>query len=217
MTRVRGASVVVKVLAELVAGILLIQGCALTLQRYESPPISGYENVQIKDGLAMAVRPLLDDEESRRYFGKSLLSEGIVAVYVLSENQSASSSFRVPKSGMSLVAGVPKILSSEDKIQSSAAADALVISGAVLLSPLVAGIGVKLLSDASVINHSIRTQEFLTKTLSPGQTAGGFIYFQLPDKVTLPARWAIRVEASETAVPEDRIFIFTFGKSEEPK
>jgi hypothetical protein len=165
----------------------------------------------------MAVRPLLDDEETRRYFGESLLSEGIVAVYVLSANQSASSSFRVPKTGMSLVAGVPKILSSEDKLQSSAAADAMVISGAVLLSPLVAGIGVKLLSDASVINHSIRAQEFLTKTLSPGQTAGGFIYFQLPDKVTLPERWAIRVEASETAVPDKRIFIFTFGKSAEPR
>jgi hypothetical protein len=195
--------------------VLLVQGCsALALPRYESPPISRYDNVQSKDGLAIAIRPLLDHEESRRYFGKALLSDGIVAAFVLCANQSTSASFVVPKAGISLVADVPGIALHEGKVQSTDAADATVIAGAVLASPLVAGIGVKLLSDASVINHSVRAQEFLTKTLSPGQTAGGFVYFQLPDKATLPERWGIRVEASETSVSEKRVFIFTFLRNE---
>ena len=76
------------------------------------------------------------------------------------------------------------------------------------------GVAVKMLSDSSVINHNFKAQEFQTRTLSPGQKTEGFLYFQLPEKATLPDRWSIRVEVSELPGQQKRQFIFTFGQEE---
>lgn len=201
-------------LAHLLVIIPLIHGCAaLELPRYESPPAAAHGNVQVKDGLAVAVRPFLDDEENKKYFGTALVAGGIVAAYVLSENRSPSGSFVVPKDGISLAADLARARAHQGEVQSTAAAEATLMVGAILLSPLALGIGAKLFSDASVINHTIRAQEFHTRTLSPGQQGGGFVYFQLPEKATLPERWAIQVDAAELSGSEKKRFVFEFGRS----
>lgn len=205
-------------IAHLVMLLIGCHGCvALELPRYQPPPVAMSPNTQIQDGLAVAVHPILDEGESRKYFGMSLAARNILAVFVVGENRDPSASFILFKEAVSLSATVPSSRPSQEGIKSEAPGEALALTGAalaltgpILLAPLALSVAIQMLSDASVINHNFRSQEFQTKTLSPGQTATGFIYFQLPETTPLPDEWAIQVEAARMPDQEKRIFVFTF-------
>jgi hypothetical protein len=181
------------------------------LPPYEAQSIDNYKNIQVKDGLVVAMHPIIDAQESERYFGTDLLSSHILAVLLLSENRAPSSSFILSKEHISLGAGLPEVQQARDKVRSEAAGEAVAWTGAVLISPLMMGIAMKLLSDATVINHNFKAREFQTKTLSPGQRAEGFLYFQLPEKKKLPGQWVIHIKAIEAINKGTKDFTFTFA------
>lgn len=198
-------------ITHIVVLLTLVNGCTtLQLPLYAPQPVDRYNNVQVKDGLAVAIQPMLDAEESEKYFGTNLLARNILPAFVVSENRHASSSFLLLKNRISLSAGQPALAGSPDKARSEAGAEALGWTSVALGSLPLAAIAVKMMSDATVINRNFKAQEFQTKTLSPGQTAQGFVYFQLPEGAKLPEQGTIRLEALEAMHKEVAHFEFTF-------
>jgi len=193
--------------------LALTYGCTtLQLPLYTSPPIDRYENVQVKGGLAVAVHPLVDEQEIKKYFGMNLLAAGILPVFVIGENRHASSSFLLLKEGISLTAaGVPdRPADGIDKPQSEANAKSVGYAALALgVNYVLVVIAAKRISDASVINLNFKAQEFHTRTLSPGQTAKGFVYFRLPEDGKLPKQSAVWLEALEAMSREAKRFKFS--------
>jgi hypothetical protein len=199
-------------ITHIVVLLALVNGCTtLQLPLYTPQPIHRYNNVQVKDGLAVAVQPMLDVEENEKYFGTNLLALNILPAFVISENRHASSSFILLKDRISLSAGQHAVAGSPDKARSEATAEAIGWTSVALISFPLATIAVKMMSDATVVNRNFKAQEFQTKTLSPGQSAQGFVYFQLPQGVKLPDQGTIRLEALEAINKEVARFEFTFS------
>ena len=67
-------------LALLIAILMCSAGCsAIKLPSYEMRPPNYYANVQVKNGLAVAIHPLIDKHECKKYFGVDLMSADILA------------------------------------------------------------------------------------------------------------------------------------------
>jgi len=73
--------------------VIVVSGCAMkALPRYDVKPASEYKLSDTKEGLSIAVYPILDEKESEKYFGTNLLEDSILAVMVTAENAVGSSS-----------------------------------------------------------------------------------------------------------------------------
>ena len=73
--------------------VIVVSGCAMkALPRYDVKPASEYKLSDTKEGLSIAVYPILDEKESETYFGTNLLEYRILAVMVTAENAVGSSS-----------------------------------------------------------------------------------------------------------------------------
>jgi hypothetical protein len=173
--------------------------------------VDRYKNVQSKDELVVVIQPVLDREESEKYFGTDLLALNIIPVFVISENRHASSSFMLLKERIVFSAGQHAVVGTPDKARSEATAESLGWASVALGGSLVlAAIAAKMMSDATVINRNFKAQEFQSKTLSPGQTAQGFVYFQLPKGANFPEQWMVRFEALEATSKDVKHFEFPF-------
>jgi hypothetical protein len=146
----------------------------------------------------------------------NLLAAGILPVFVIGENRHASSSFFFLKEGISLTAaqsataGAPdRAAEGIDKPKSDADAEPVAWASVALgWNFVLAAVAGKIVSDASVINLNFKVQEFHTRTLSPGQTAKGFVYFRLPEDGKLPEQSVVRLEALEAVSKEATRFEF---------
>jgi len=189
---------------------------SLKLPRYAPRPLDSYRNAQTIEGLVVGVTPIVDEAESRQYFGTNLLASGILAVFVMAENRHPQFSFIVSREAVVLQAEAtsrPQRIG--DPRTSDQAAEGLGMAGALLVSPILLGVAVKLASDVSVINHNIRDQEFQTKTLSPGQRAEGFFYFQVPkDTERAGTQWTLSVLPRRVGDGENSPFLFTIDQKE---
>ena len=162
-------------------------GCTtMELPEYKAEQIEQYSNSQTKNELSLAVHPIVDETESEKYFGVSLLDSSILALFVVAENRGTSSSFVISKEDFVLVN--THILS--DKLSrgqlagSEGVGIAVSLTGYILplpfISPLLVIAGAKMTSDVTVIKHNMTVKELGKKTISPGGRAEGFVYFELP-------------------------------------
>jgi hypothetical protein len=166
--------------------------------------------------LVVAIHPLLDGEESKKYFGTDLLANHILPAYVIGENRHASSSFMLFRDRITLRAGQLAATRAPDKATAAAEGETLGwTSVAVAFAALPVGIigsivAMKQIADTSEAHRHFKAQEFQTRTLSPGQSAQGFVYFQLPKDVQLPAQWTIHLETLEAVNKGVTRFEFLF-------
>lgn len=170
--------------AYLLSFMLILNGCTtLTLEPYVGQRVDQYKNYKIKNGLALATKPITDATESKKYFGVDLLSKKVLPVFIVVENQSVSSSFTILKKSIKLIDEKTFLgLADEDAEKyNNEEGDALAWTGALLLALPLLIAGNKMISDATVIKHSISSQEFQTRTLSTGEKASGFLYFHIPE------------------------------------
>lgn len=181
--------------------IILLNGCAtLSFPEHEAQPFNYYQHSQIKDGLAVAVQPMTNQQEVKRYFGGSLVSENILPVFVIVENRSASSSFILSKDQISFQTekSATPILSGRENIgDDSTEKNIEVVAGvgSVVLIPFIplhifAG---EMVVEAGAIRANAANKELTSKTISPGRLHKGFVYFQLPkDNITMQ-RWILHI------------------------
>lgn len=164
--------------------LVFVGGCSMSLPEYPLVSVDECVYRTEKDPVAVAVLPLTQKNEVKRYFGADLLDRGVLPVCVVVENASRTSSFVVDRSKVSLVGDEQKGQNDEDG--KSDAGEVIATAGAVALvtGPLVAApvgllIGAKVSSDAQMVQQNMTAKQLDRHTVSPGETVQGFVYFDI--------------------------------------
>jgi len=155
-------------------------------------------------GLVVGVHAITDKAEADQVFNANLLNKGILPILLVAENRNASDSFIITKEKVYVV---DEQTLANAKSQRKDVTSGQVAAGTVmtLVGPLF--VGLKMLSDATVIQHNLADKEFYSRTLAPGQKAQGFIYFQFTNPASL-ARTNYHVVAQVKDSSADKIIPF---------
>jgi hypothetical protein len=159
------------------------------------PPLTtgtadSYTQHQEQSGLIVGVQPMTDKKQIENTFKVNLLDKGLLPILLVAENRSASDSFMIPKGKITIVSDQSGTVSTSQtkEVASGTAGTATGIAGAVLLgagslagAPLAIA-GMKMASNATVIQYNLRDKEFYSQTLEPGGKVQGFIYFQFSNQ-----------------------------------
>jgi len=167
--------------------IFLFSGCAMTkIPEYNSAANPAARSLASQQGtdLRVAVDPFFEKARSEEYFHVNAFADGIAILHVAVENTSPASTYLLKKEDFKL------LLSGSDSSNSpkqgvdrgTAAGEAVALTGAALVSFPMVFAGGKLISDATVVRNNFTSKELHSQTLSPGESAAGFIYFQLNQK-----------------------------------
>lgn len=131
---------------------------------YPVQPAGEYANRVTKAGLIVAVEPVEDPEQQKTYFGSHLSSAGILPVFIVIQNTSATAAYLFDKSAVGLGdAG-------EDTGKGGGRTALQLGSGGLV----------------DLVNSPIQQGENLMKkgvrstTLSPGSSVYGFVYVPVP-------------------------------------
>ncbi len=175
-------------------GVFLI-GCSTTeLPQYHAQPFDTYEFSESNQGLAIALHPLTNQDESEKYFGQNLLTYNILAIFIVAENKSTTSTFLLSNENFQLGGGNAGGPSEDPEVTTPHPGAVLSLGAFPILLPLAGA----MLSEAAEIEHNFLAKEFQAETLSPGKKTEGFVYFQLPEKQEdWPQQWILHVEALE--------------------
>ena len=163
---------------------LVATGCTtMSVTKLQTQKADTYEQHTEIGGLVIGVYPMTDKAEVKRMFNVNLLDKGILPILLVAENRNPSSSFIIAKGKVFVL--------SEETYATSTSQRKEVTSGQLAAGSVIAlvgpiFVGLKMVSDATVIEHNIADKEFYSRTLGPGQKAQGFIYFQFP-KTAPPA------------------------------
>jgi hypothetical protein len=151
-------------------------------------------------GLLVAAHALTDTHEVEEAFNENLLKHGIVPILVVVENRSASSHYIVAKRNVGAInrETAEKIIGGRGQAKSDSAGSGLLNTGtgvmlvglgslgaSIIAAPLLIA-GMKVASDAQVVEHNLRIKEFYSRTLEPGQRAFGYLYLKLPEPLPEP-------------------------------
>lgn len=188
-------------------------GCAtMQIPDYPKPSSNALKREKSINNLNIAIHPITDKQELEQYFGTDLSEAQILPVYVLADNKSSSSSFLLSKDYIALQ---QKKTSYRLKTDSgsvtgrSQVGEIVALTGAALVSiPLLFG-GIKAISNAEVVKQNLAAKALQTRTVSPGKSVDGFVYFKLPDKTTPLADWAILLDVKELGNNSMHEFVLT--------
>jgi hypothetical protein len=158
-----------------------------------------YEQHMEKEGLVIGIHPITQKAEITQNFNINLLDEGLLPILVVAENRNLSSSFIIAKEKVFVLnesTGTTNASRSEQVATGKASAGGVLeIVGAGGLLGLA---GVKMASDATVIQFNLGDKEFYSRTLGPGEKAQGFLYFQFPKGSSLAANYHVVAEVKNS-------------------
>jgi hypothetical protein len=183
--------------------------------------------------------PFVEDERVISHFGDNLLSRGFLPVFFVIENRSTMQAFLVEKQNFRLlqsvlpltggeqsqkISGEVREASSEISREDAKRQDnALTFgSGAVALTGVV-GLPIALLMgpameqaalNAQVYGRNLERKELLDRTLYPGESCSGFIYFPLKDRVTVGNIQAVQVILKDVKTKQETFFILRIQKGD---
>lgn len=167
--------------------LFILQGCTtMKIPDYPQSTIASIPKAETVNDLTVAAKPFTNKNDLEKYFGTNLIDYGIVPVYIITENRNRQTSFVISKDRVSLT-NKSETLTQGARTDESTSGNALFIAGAAtfILSPI-AGvpmmfIGPKLTSDAEKIKQNMAKKELQSRTVSPGKTVDGFVYFKFSD------------------------------------
>jgi hypothetical protein len=186
-------------------------GCApMQIPDYPKITAGSFRNATTKQDLSIAVRAMTDKKELEQYFGTDLSALKVLPVYVVAENRSLSTSFLLSKDNISLEHKVARdrIRQGSDSVAGeSRGGTAVAVVGVATLSPLLLLAGAKAISDATVVKQNLASKALETRTVSPGKSVDGFVYFTLPDGKVPLLDWSISLHVKELG---DSVHQFVF-------
>lgn len=152
----------VTILSVLLSGSMLgLTSCSMSaLKQYPGASEVLFQNAESKNGISVVAKLLLE-EESKEYFGINLLDNGIYAVHLTIRNDNPENSYIVSVES--------------EQVNDPSSGTKQVGEGVVLISFLV---GVKLLSDATIIKENFEAKKLRTATIDPGEKISGFSYYK---------------------------------------
>ena len=224
----------------LVGFSLVMLGCSHTLApNVAVKPTSQYQLCQEREGLKVAVDPFFEEERIKTFFGTDLISHGVLPVLVVIENNHPNSGFLFDKRNFSIVMkgedsdsqrGTDDIIHKYQKLLDFEkypglfiGMGAIAIVNPIMLPPIVTPImltpvvvlgfyDTKKESDNAKINQNLMRKAFLDKTIFPGGSHSGFLYFQLKDQEVAKKVVAILIKVKNTISNEEQSFVFQIGR-----
>ncbi len=133
---------------------------------YPAKPAGEYANKVAKSGLVVAVEAVEDPEQQKAYFDSHLSSKGILPVFLVIQNTSATDAYLFDKSAVGLGDAVDVTGKGARKTASRLGSGGLV--------------DLPLITEASDVRENMMKKEVRSKTLSPGSSVYGFVYVPVP-------------------------------------
>ena len=207
----------IKTLMLFASSALLLAGCTtMSVTPLTTGSADSYTQHEQTNGLVIGIRPMTDRREIKHMFKVNLLDEGLLPILVVAESQSASGSFIIAKDKVYVLneATGTTNTSQQEEVASGTAGTAVGITGAVLVgagslaaAPLLFT-GLKMASNATVIQYNLADKEFYSRTLGPGEKAQGFVYFQFPKESPPSGNYHVVAEVKNSATGEATTFDF---------
>ncbi len=143
---------------------MLVQLCyaAHNFPDYPVRPANEYANKAAKGGLIVAVEPVDDPEQQKTYFNSHLNSSGILPVFLVIQNTSATDSYLFDRSAVGLGGAGGPTGKGGRKTAS------LLTSGGL--------VDLALINEATHERDNMLRKEVRSTTLSPGSSVHGFVY-----------------------------------------
>lgn len=164
--------------------VLLGAGCMMKqIPRYNPALPSSTSSSRESRGIRVTVDPFLDKARTEQFFRVHAIKEGIAILHLQVSNSGPAATVLVNKDDFKILFANSDASGSAVEVdRDTAAGEAVALTGAALISLPMLFAGGKLLSDASVVRHNFTSNEFHSQTLAPGETAEGFVYFQVDRK-----------------------------------
>jgi len=195
----------------IVAASLLTNGCVSAFPDYPVHPAMSYQRHVEQDGVIVAIHPVEQASEQKKYFDVNLSRRGILPIFVVIGNHNSQSSVLVSKEDIGLYARTQGV--SEDMLPSGAAAKGFQVAGCVLISVPILAIASAIEANAENIKYNFRVKELTDQMLSHKESTSGFVYFRLPDK-NAPLEDIIAVRLRMLPSKEYKEFLFDLQKGE---
>ena len=160
----------------LLVSITAVPGADNGKSEFRPRPVAEYAHRQSSEGVTIAAQAFETDEETREPFGKVNPSRyGILPVFIVVQNDGRDA-IRLDR--MKFI----YVLPDRTRIESTPAQDIKYLQGAkrpsAVPGPVIPGIGRT--PKNPLAEWEIEGRAFAAKMLPPGQTASGFVYFQVP-------------------------------------
>src|SRR5271165_2877704 len=136
---------------------------------YPVRPAGEYSNKEATAGLIVAVEPVEDPEQQKTYFNAHLSTKGILPVFIVIQNTSATDSYLFDRSAVGLGDTGGPTGKSGRKTASLRTSGGLV--------------DLALINDVTDVRDNMVKKEVRSKTLSPGSSVYGFFYVPVPTDV----------------------------------
>jgi len=133
---------------------------------YPVRPAGEYANKVVKAGLIVAVEPVEVPEQQKTYFNSNLSSMGMLPVFIVIQNTSATDTYLFDKSAVGL-GDAAEITGKNTRRTAS-----LLGSGGL--------VDLTLVTDVKQVQENLMKKEVRSKTLSPGSSVYGFVYVPVP-------------------------------------
>lgn len=191
--------------------VALASGCStMSVPPMTVRPTEWYALKSETRGLTVVVNPVTSKQEIDATFKTDLLAKGIVPILIVVENKNPSASFVVSKEKVAVVDNETAVrtTSANPTVRSSTGGEVATIAGAALISLPLVVVGLKVASDAQVIQHNLADKALYTQTVGPGQRAQGYLYFQAPAGRPLAGNHHVLIEVRDSATNEPLTFDF---------
>jgi hypothetical protein len=206
-------------------GAFGVLGCAcstMSVPEFKVNSTVSYASQSEQNGLLVAVYPMTDAREIDDAFKVDLLAKSVIPVLLVAENMSSSVTFVLKQDGVSVSGleglgsegGLRRSVTSEKTGQSVATAGLATMAAAAVVAPvlIVAAplvlVGLKMSSDAMVIEHNMADRLFYSQTIDPGQRAAGYFYIKLSEGASKTVSYEISVDALDPATGQMTRFRF---------
>ena len=192
---------------------IVTTGCTMSVPEFKVRETSSYEQTTEKDGLMIAVYPTVQNSELDETFKIDLVSKGLLPVLLVADNRSQADSFILDTEKITMAErGVDQAKSGKrERVTSEGPGTGLIAAGAfaplvpVLLPLLITG--VKMVSDAQIIEHNVADKAFYSRTLDPGQKAFGYLYMPVPENARSNGSYDLTVRAVNAADGRETAFV----------
>jgi hypothetical protein len=168
--------------------LLTVTGCkTISIPPYADAPAS-HAQTRDSQGLVLTSDPFTEKDRAETYFKIDPAAKGIAIIHLRAENHSPDATWLLTEENMLLTYAAGggstngPVQGATSDYTSSVAAGGVAAFFALGPNPLVlpaVAVSKKLRSDAAVIEKNFIDKGWRNQTLSPGQSAEGFIYFSL--------------------------------------
>jgi len=171
-------------------------------------PACDYPLHQEKQDLHIAVQPFKNKAQLQRYFQTNLLAKGILALLVIAENHHPNASFLLLKNEFLLGSVNAGNYASRpgDSVRGRFPETVATMLGTGLATNLLA---LQASTSASRVKHNLVAKELRPRTLAPGSSQSGFVYFKLPGKSLSTEKFVVTIRVIHLGNNEKIDFVFT--------